>query len=393
MGYWQYYEPDYKWDAYDSSDFEHTLDLLKKNGISTENALKLVKSGYICLFGSEVLIDRFYGGAISSYDSLTRFPLHNASSILETKASSRVNVKKVKSLKELHDSLEDLKGTKELVFRGQNQNHFISREINNPFLTIPNYGEVSLLPSLWRRMFEQNPQSLEGFQTLSLMEWSSIMYQAFDLDKIEARHKAMLDAGENIYTMSEMEESSDELLREFGKFRMDLAMGLNYNLATTMTTLLQHYGLLSPVLDLTESVDVALFFATHKFQLSDGLSSYKFIGSNGGKSVIYVFSQIKHETERHDERQDILKYLKPQRPVRQKCVVCTTSQFAINLPGLYLREVILLDFEILHNLGVISEGILPGRTNDKFLDALSTKLIKKQHITQFDKMDVAISRS
>ncbi|TCC98513.1 FRG domain-containing protein [Pedobacter hiemivivus] len=391
MEYWKYYEPDYKWDNYDSSDFAHTLDLLLKNGISIENAWKLIKSGYICLLGSEVLIDRFYGGAINSFDLQTRFPVNYASKIFETEASSSVKVRKVKSLKELYASIEDLKGTKELVFRGQNQNHFISREINNPFLTIPGYGEVSLLPSLWRRMFEQNPQSLEGFQTLTLMEWSNIMYGAFDLAEIEARHQAQLDAGESIYTMSEMAESSDELLREFGKFRMDLAMGLNYNLATTMTTLLQHYGLLSPVLDLTESLDVALFFATHKFQQLDGLSSYQFIGSNGGKSVIYVLSYIKYEMERHEERQDILKYLKPQRPVQQKCVVCSTNQYAINLPGLYLREVILLDFEIPNNLGVIPEQILPGRAMDKFLDTLSNKLSKKQHITQFDKNDIGIS--
>lgn len=59
--------------------------------------------------------------------------------------------------------------------------------------------------------------------------------------------------------MSDMEDCSDELLSEFGRFRKDLALGLNFNLATTMITLLQRYALMSLVLDLTESLNIALF--------------------------------------------------------------------------------------------------------------------------------------
>ena len=70
-------------------------------------------------------------------------------------------------------------------------------------------------------------------------------------------------------------------------------MGLDFNLATPLQTLLQHYGLLSPVLDLTSDLDVALFFATHSYHPgSDGeLCGYTHVGTNERHSVLYVISE------------------------------------------------------------------------------------------------------
>ncbi|EOU9620561.1 FRG domain-containing protein [Klebsiella aerogenes] len=59
-----------------------------------------------------------------------------------------------------------------------------------------------------------------------------------------------------------MEDSDDPLVSLFGRVRLDLSMGYNYNLADLLNTLLQHYGLFSPYLDLSSDLRVAMFFAS-----------------------------------------------------------------------------------------------------------------------------------
>ena len=386
--YWKYYDENFDWkiEPNINPDFAYTIKRLKEHGLSEIDSINLFNSGYVCFEDNDVLIDRFYGGHLSSYDMITRFSLDQAKEILKKVPSSKCSVYKVKSVEELK-ALIDTISVKErsVVFRGQNQNHFVERPIRNPFLTIKDFGEVSLLPSLWRKMYNVNPQSFAGFITLSLMEWSNIFYSAFDLEEIERRHNALIASGEQIYTMFEMKECSDDLLREFGKYRLDMSMGMNYNLATTLTTLLQHYGLYSPVLDLTESLEVALFFATHKYKISNSISSYDFIGTNNKQSVIYALRLDKNEMERHNERNEFLKYLEPLRPIKQKCVVCSTNQYSINLPALYLEKVIILDFNIMENIsGISTEDIFPHMGNDKFLKAIYDKLHKKNAVTIFD---------
>lgn len=396
MEYWKYYHENYNWSNRDTlldPDFEFTIDVLKNNGVSEEDAIRLFKSGYVCIRPFEVLIDRYYGGALCSIDLCTRFAPNQANELLYPTPKSHVNVKNVQSLNELYSFVETYSSSpnKRLIFRGQTQNHLINREISNPYLTIPSYGEVSLLPSIWRKMLREKPNSFASFTSLSLLEWSTVFYAAFDIKEIERRHKALNENGEFIYTMSEMEECSDEMLREFGKFRLDLSMGMDYNLASTLTTLLQHYGLLSPVLDLTTSLDVALFFATHKYSSNDSISEYKFIGTNQGQSVIYLLEFAKGEMEQHDERNEFLKYLEPQRPNKQKCVICNTGQYSINLPAFYLKAIIILNFDMSENERILkTEDLFPNKANDKFLKALHQNLYKREFVTLFDHQDLKI---
>ena len=386
-GYWNYFDDDFDWKVESdlfSPNFQETIDKLQATGLTKDQAIILFNSGYVCIEGFDILIDRYYGGAISSIDNRTRFSLESAKELLNQPPCSRTKVEKITSIEHLNSVVESLKGRgRDILFRGQTKNYTIQRKVNNPYLTIDGFGEVSLLPSVWRRMVNVNPQSFTPFTSLSLFEWSSIFYTAFDIPEIERRHEALNKAGENIYTMSAMEDCSDEMLREFGKFRMDLSMGMEHNLRTTLTTLLQHYGLHSPVLDLTESLDVALFFATNKYEKKGDLSTYNFVGSNNGQSVIYVL-RYNNEMERHDQRDEFLKYLEPQRPIQQKCVVCRTGEYAINLPNLYLETVLVLDFDFPKEKSKIkTEQIFPGKDTDKFLNSILQKLFRKENITVF----------
>ncbi len=167
----------------------------------------------------------------------------------------------------------------------------MQRAINNPYFTIPGVGEIALLPTFWRKAYSINKRFFSDFQPLSLWEWSKIFYSAYDLQEIEKRQRAAIDNGEWTYSAQDMADSIDPMLREFGNHRLDLTMGKDFSLVDTLSTLLQHYGLLSTVLDLTSSLEVALFFATHQY-IKDNGDSYKFIGTNNGKAVIYLIRDL-----------------------------------------------------------------------------------------------------
>lgn len=393
--YWNYYDEEFDWTEKSVSltpSKEYTLQKLLAQGISEEDAIKLYNSGFVCFEGYNVLIDRFYGGPLNSFDFRTRFPLSEAKMLLDQTYKSNITTEKITSIDELRDVIHSMKKTNHnLIFRGQSKSYSLEREIKNPYFNIKDYGEISLLPSIWRVMYKKNKFSFTEFNSLSLFEWSEIFYSAFDIPEIERRHRKLNDLGEMIYTMSDMEDCSDNMLREFGKFRMDLAMGMDYNLLTTLTTLLQHYGLYSPVLDLTESLEVALFFATHTYQKVDKISKYNFVGSNNRQSVIYVLSFDSNEMEKHDGRDEFLKYLEPQRPIKQKCVVCRTNQFSINLPAYYIKKILILDFDISSNIcGIVPEDIFPGKDTDKFLKALLEKVYARENVTAFKKEDIIL---
>lgn len=190
----------------------------------------------------------------------------------------------------------------------------------------------------------------------------------------------MLEAGEWVYTISEMEDCSDPAVAAFGKIRGDLLLEFDQH-APALATLLQHYGLLSPVLDLSSDLDVALFFATHAFEGAGLASTYRFVGTNDRQSVLYILKEDEREALTH-ERRRLFEALDPQRPIRQHCVIASSAPWAINLPADFLVAVIRLDFEIGTPLGTSVSDLFPGLNDDRFLRALVQQNIP--HTTGFD---------
>ncbi|PQA78929.1 FRG domain-containing protein [Rhodoferax sp. TS-BS-61-7] len=387
-GYWKYYSDSFGWNEtafFQPLDDLHTKDVLKSAGLSEAQANGLIASGYVCVPHSDVVIDRFYGGPLASSDSVSRF-LPDRIQELFSEPRSRAWVKTANSLEELAEIIDETKSRsrKPILFRGQRQNYTVNREINNPNFTIPNVGEVSLLSSFWRKAYAINRNCFCDFHSLSLTEWSDIFYSAYDLNEIERRQKAAIANGEWIYSAQDMADSDDSLLSEFGNHRLDLDMGMNFNLSDTLSTLLQHYGLMSTVIDLTSSVDVALFFATHKYDKHDGRDRYNFVGTNNGKSVLYLIQADKNEMVAHAAAERVLSKLTPERPLRQHCVISRSSAFSINLPAFFLLGIVYLNFQVDgSNSKRQVASYFPNANEDKFLAALKSSIRYSRHITDF----------
>lgn len=388
--YWDYYKEEFGWpDGAIQPDLGATRQMYSELGIPPNEAEELIASGYINVHG-ETIIDRYYGGALLSSDGLTRIhkrffrewyqaakagePLCRKSTVFTTATSLDDLEKQVRQIE------KDL-GTR-LLFRGQTSHHETTRLIKNPNHLVKGLGEVSLIPSVWRNLLNAKPSSFHQFYGLDLPQWSKIIYSQFDIKEINRRAQGLIERGEWIYSAQDMEDSDDPMLSIFGRVRMDLDMGLDYNLADLLNTLLQHYGLVSPYLDLTSDLRVALFFSSHQFFPTPGAPRYRFVGSNGSKSILYVF---KHDmTEMADYVHDrVLHNLQPLRPKHQSCIICRSGPYALNLAALYLVGAIRIDFELPATQRWSTRELFPNSGEDTFLAAMLSNCQHPERITDF----------
>ena len=342
LGYWNYYDPRYRWGSHRShlifleqlhGEIEASGESLAAAGFSDDAIHDLVASGYVVVSG--LVIDRYYGGLLSSSDLRSRIPIAKFCDEPIYKQHS-ASVHHAKSLEDVMACIANWQATsgRRLLFRGQTANYPLQRRRANPSYQVPGFGEVSLLPSIWRKLYLANPAAREDFVNLSLFEWSKVLYSAYDLKEIKARRAAALERGEWMYSAQDMEDSDDPLLHEFGELRLDLTMGFEHDLNVPLQTLLQHYGLLSPVLDLTTDLDVALFFASHKFETDQTTEQPKitFVGTNNRKAVVYVPRENPNEMSEHQHHRALERF-RPERPNRQSCVVALCGTDALNLPA------------------------------------------------------------
>lgn len=388
IGYWNYYQDDFSWD--DSHellrpDLTQSRSKLIEAGLSVDEAHRYVSSGFVYQERSDTFIDRYYGGALLSTDMRTRFPFSHLP-FRDPRPQSRVRVCRARSWRDVRRAIEEfaVHSRGRLLFRGQTENYKVCREVSNPHFLIDGLGEISLIPSLWRRMLRRRMDSFVSFQNLKLAEWSLILYSAFDLKDIEYRQKALYERGEFVLTMSDMEDCSDPVLQEYGSYRLDLAMGLDFNLANLLATLLQHYGLDTCVLDMTSSLDVAIFFATHRLTRVENVCTYEHVGTNSRKAVLYVLRENHREMQAYEQDERVIKKLPPLRPMRQDCVISKSAPYALNLPADFLIGVIFLDFDSPSNESKLAPRYLfPCDDEDSFLKALKTSSYAREHLTDF----------
>lgn len=348
LNYHSYFEPDLAFYDDRLSEKGQQIDSYQKfseAGFSDNEARDLVASGYEVLT-DELVIDRYYGGQIMRYDLRTRFSLKRFKQEFGIQPN-RLPLHAVTSIAELFALLEKLQRAhnRPLLFRGQTGHYSLKRTVPNPTFVNSMIGETSLLPSVWRRVLKHRANVRHQFRDLSMFEWSKIIYHLFDLQTVYEQEEM---AG-FMFGIDDPDDIPNEPallpLRDFHDHRQAFLREYCLGGGTSFMTLLQHYGLFSPVLDLTTDPEVALFFATQKFTRQGPSCRYRFNGTNHRQAIIYALFQDPNETHLY-QRTEMLNKLDPERPKRQSCVVMPTNEYAMNLAGDFLVAAIKLDFEM-----------------------------------------------
>lgn len=387
--YWCYYNKNFEWPENHliKANISQTREVFSKLNFNESETNDLIESGFITLDSyPDLIIDRYYGGALASSDFSTRILSHHFKDWLNSNIYKRSLGNEVTSLNQLHREIEKLGKiypNKELLFRGQTKHRALNRKVSNPNWSSDQLGEVSFIPSLWRNLLNKAPYSYHQFQKLSLLDWSRIIYSQFDIAEIDRRIAARKESGEYFFTMSDMEDCEDPLISSFGTCRLDLAMQDSHT-EDLLNTLLQHYGLYSPYLDLTTDLKTALYFATHKYSHNTitGQSEYQFVNTNHGESYLYILLKNKNEMHTYSHHR-VLKDLAPLRPLRQSCVVCRSDTFSLNLGALYTVAAFKLNFSVDPKDLPTTNYLMPTRHEDNFLSALKETCLLPQYVSEF----------
>ncbi len=360
-----------------------SIDKFVRHGFVRSDAVNLVDSGFYFLpdgFDQEVIIDRYYGGCLASADCKTRIPLGLFMKQLSNRQQCKFPTITVTSEPELWARIDEFQKKYDdgLLFRGQTKVYKLDRKINNPNM-LSNGIEHSLLPSFYRRSLSVNSDFFSDFPGFSPFEWSSVFRQYYNFDEMNDRAKVEFGDEWAFMTYSDYEECSDPILREFGKFQLDFQLG-GREVEDRLNTYMQHYGLDTHYLDLSNNPEVALFFATHKFAQNEAGAYYEFVGANDKSSILYLLRHDAVEMAKHTE-DEFSQLIGALRPIRQSCVVCRSSSWAVNLPADFIVAAIRLDFDLTRSFKLTAVDIFPSIDEDRFLSAI--KPVGGERVTEF----------
>ena len=88
------------------------------------------------------------------------------------------------------------------------------------------------------------------------------------------------------------------------------------------------------------------------------------------------------EMQEHQHHR-VLQRLKPERPLRQSCVVSLGGLDALNLPLEFLFGVILLEFDDMPRSKYTLKDLFPSSNDDRFLSGLLQHLQFPENVTKF----------
>lgn len=196
----------------------------------------------------------------------------------------------------LQSALSITEGNSRVWFRGQNAEHLMldrQQAVEAGYLPYANIRDPSLVPSLYR-----NPKIFGGDRAMyhktlvDLMAWEMAAEDIFGPDFVDVPLGAPFPEEQ---FPSGMELVSHQILHD----QNGVVRGGRTRYTTFQKSawqrglLLQHYGCPTPFIDVTSSIDIAHWFATHKFQGNDSdelFSEYQWSSMSSDEwPAIYCF--------------------------------------------------------------------------------------------------------
>lgn len=269
----------------------------------------------------------------------------------------------------------------ELWYRGQPNDYLMTDYTNQKYNNILPYRKVrdsSLVPSLFR-LKSLNENNLGQYYTEleEIQKYISHLSMSLGIREIIDRendgkikeffnHSAwgLYDTGMTFHRHNQE-----------GKL---LSIGDSYPgfFALQKSFFLQHYGIPSPVLDITSSLDISLFFS----QNSIDNGKYTRVSFDGNKPVLYIFALDK-QLDLFLPSDDILHEHKLLRPQRQKCgMLVGSSILTRNHYARFIAIKIKLNNFIEYDQKITPEYLFPSAEEDDFL----RKMID---VMNFEKME------
>ena len=215
-----------------------------------------------------------------------------------------------------------------MTFRGQPQQYFLKRRMPNPVRSNERGEELSVLPGAYRQ--KESPYS-------------------FDREPVESTILDFLPR------------------RLFGGHA-------NTPFAFDPMRVEQHYATPTRGLDLSFDVNVALFFATHRFQIAkDGKAFYERVSTGNHSGVVYAFRfcdpSVKQESFLIREF-DLFRDYVPERVLRQNCGLPLIDDFERNIAITDLDCILQLHPDYSCESALKPEHLFPSANEDKFYAAL-----------------------
>lgn len=317
---------------------------LQRRGFGDELIAKVVDSGYFLKGWSTFsgtprysVSDALYGNkALSSDFELEAFIRHlRGEKVFE--ALPPLNRVRMRSRTEIVeylklDRLRSYDADGSLTMRGQLREHRLRRAIPNPVRGNSDGEEISILPGLYRQR-PGAPYSL----TAPVQERRAI--EVFSRE---------IEPGGSIDPLG-------PLSRDFMHVE-------------------QHYARQTSGLDLTFDVEIALFFATNRFVMTEEkLAHYEPVKSGEHEGVIYLFrlgSPSVRRTEFHIAGFDYFQTHHPLRVIRQVCGLPYFGQYERNIAATDVDTVIELDPDFVGGSQLSPEYMFPNADDDKFYGKL-----------------------
>ena len=232
-----------------------------------------------------------------------------------------------------------------MTFRGQWREYGLHRPVSNPFRRAPDGTELSVMPGAFRQAGPEYRFSIDPAERVSL-DWLLHELEPHNRDAYADSHFA------------------------FDPMRVE-----------------QHYASPTPGLDLTFDINTALFFATHRFTMANGIATFDRVAPGAHTGVIYCFrfgSPTVKKSEYYVRTFDLFKTYRPERILRQHCALPLIGDFERNIAITEIDCILRLHPEFSCDSILRPEYIFPGVTEDAFYRKLLE--LKGQHPGEVDEV-------